>query len=197
MTVTSPEGKSTCFHVSVLMANLIKVSVHILPRWALCIVGYIVIQSLDAIVLLKKLMEGSCNVTILTVHHILPVCCCWEACADKWMICWHFVAKLPSVPSVPSPGGGVCPSVRLLGVYSTKAVFWWSERELWSAWLESLPSSLSWPSGTRLGCDLARKFSTASSSGCCCCCGCGRGLHLLYLYGYLGEVTLLVYNVYN
>src|SRR6267154_4973767 len=80
--VTSPEGKSICSQVSVLYEEWMRVSVHVLPGQAQCMVGYTVIQFLEAIELLKAFMTSSWSATI-------PMSCfsntlllrrvCWQA----------------------------------------------------------------------------------------------------------------------
>ena len=57
--VTSPEGKLICSQVSVLNEECMSVSVRVWPGWAQCMEGYTVIQSFEAIELLKAFMAGS------------------------------------------------------------------------------------------------------------------------------------------
>jgi len=54
--VMSPKGKSICSQVSVLYEEWMRVRVHVLPGRAQCVVGYTVIQFLEAIELLKAFM---------------------------------------------------------------------------------------------------------------------------------------------
>ena len=57
--ITSPEGKLICSQVLVLYEEWMRVRVHILPGHTQCVVGYTVIQFLEAIELLKAFMTGS------------------------------------------------------------------------------------------------------------------------------------------
>jgi len=59
--VTLLDGKSSCVQASVLMSDHINVIALVLINVSLCWVGYIGVQSLEAIVRLKGLMASSCS----------------------------------------------------------------------------------------------------------------------------------------
>lgn len=93
MTVTSPEGKSICLHCSVSMLLLMRNKDLVLCSSFLCVDGYTGIQSLDAIVDLKALIEGSCSATRsmpLLASAVLDMKSCWQV-PDLFTFCCHMV----------------------------------------------------------------------------------------------------------
>lgn len=81
ITVTSPEGKSTCFHYSVSILSLIKIREWVFWGSALCVVGYTGTQSLEATEVPKFDVAGSCRATMLIpflASAMLEIRLCWQ-----------------------------------------------------------------------------------------------------------------------
>ena len=91
ITVTSPEGKSTCFHCSVSMLFLIKRMERVLFGSEWCVVGYTGTQSLEAIDVPKFVIAGSWRATMsmpLLVSAALEMRSCWQV-RDLLTFCCH------------------------------------------------------------------------------------------------------------
>src|ERR1700677_1849506 len=83
MTMTFPEGKSTCFQCSVSTLLLTRRIEQVLDGSVLCVVGYTGIHSLEAMVVPKLLIEGSCKATKsipLLASATLEMRACWQVC---------------------------------------------------------------------------------------------------------------------
>src|SRR6266481_5154152 len=80
--VTSLEGKSICVQLSVQREAFSSKMDRDLAGLTLWVVGYIAIQSLVAMVLPRKFMDGSCSAIILMLSSSnlpLLIRSCWEA----------------------------------------------------------------------------------------------------------------------
>ena len=93
-TVTSPEGKSNCFQLSVEMFALMSVTDLDLAGVVLCVVGYIGIQFLAAIVSLLKLIAGSW-IAMMSMFSFRRCSLLMRSCCDVGdllVFCCHIVS---------------------------------------------------------------------------------------------------------
>src|ERR1700761_2025658 len=94
--VTSPDGKSICFHLSVSMLLLSRMSERVFVGLAWCVVGYTTIHSLAAMVVPKLLIDGSCSATTsmpLLMSAALEIRACWQVC-DLLTFCCQILILL-------------------------------------------------------------------------------------------------------
>src|ERR1700744_6512966 len=87
--VTSPEGKSICSQPSVSILSLRSITDLVLSGLLVCLLGYIVFQSLLATVCLKPFMDGSCSATMSISHLVslpLLIRSCWHS-RDLLILC--------------------------------------------------------------------------------------------------------------
>ena len=100
--VTSPDGKLSCSQLLVKMSLLTSITDCVFSGCFLCVLGYSGTQSLDAIVLLRKFIEGSCSAMMsMWCFASLPLLIrpCWQF-GDLLRFCFQIASSLCSLFTV-------------------------------------------------------------------------------------------------